>query len=105
MTTTETETPFEIDGPKIAHKIVRFVVKHCIATTVGTVIAQNVTVEKKNQKVQIFVGSYVLGMMAADAGWNRVSRQIHETTETIEKIREALDQEKAKKEESTSADL
>lgn len=105
MTTTETETPFEFNGPKIAKAVARFVVKHSVSTTIATVIAQSVEVEKKNQKVQIFIGSYVLGMMAADAGWNRVEQQIANTTYVIQKVRSSLEEEQAKKESPNITDL
>lgn len=105
MTTIETPELPEINGPKIAKAVARFIVRHSVSTTVGTLIAQNVEVDKKNQKVQLFVGGYVLGMIAADAGWNAVERQIANAQYTIQKVRDALDEEKDKNESSNITDL
>lgn len=84
---TETTTPETNNKLVIAKKIARFVAVRSVSGVVVTVIHQNVSVASKPAKVQLYIGAFLLGSMAADAAWDHAEQQIDEVVTAVREAR------------------
>jgi hypothetical protein len=79
--------------------ITRFVVARATSFTVIALIRQNVETEKALQDAGVYIGSYVIGEMVADATHDYVNNQIDEFADAIN----AMKAVKAEIEQATTA--
>lgn len=81
--------------PKLPKRsTVKFVAKAVAATSVkmviATAIAQTVPVESKQDKAKLFVGTYVIGGMVAEAGKTHIGNQVDSAYDTVETIKKMI---------------
>lgn len=78
---------------RIAKRIAKIVVVNCVSGTVGTLVHQNVSVDKKVAKVQLAIGAYAMSVTAADKCWETIEREINEIAEAFRNAKQAKEDE------------
>lgn len=84
-------TPVSNNKLVIARRIARFVAVRSVSGVVVTAVHQNVAVEGKLAKIQLYVGTFLLGSMVADKVWDHTEKQIDEIVEAVQEARKAKD--------------
>lgn len=75
------------DTTDLAKAATRFVVKRSVATCIATAITAVVPVETKREKAQVFIGSYVLGEMAAEHAGAYANQEFEKAVDLVRKLK------------------
>lgn len=70
--------------------ITKFVVGRSVGVIVGTIIKNNFPVESKTQKVQLFVGAYVLGAMVGEGAAMYAEHKIDRMADWWTKVKDEM---------------
>lgn len=81
-TTTKTNAKYNT-----AKGVVRFVLSKCVSGTIITIIHQNTQTFSKSQKVQLYVGAYLVGGLVADQAWERAESAIDDFATSVRNFR------------------
>lgn len=63
---------------EVTKKVVKYIVGISTGWTVGNIITNNTSPQKRRQKAEVFVGSTVIGAMVADQAEDYTDRKIDE---------------------------
>lgn len=92
-----------MDSLTIAKKAATFVVGSGVSKITASIIANNTNPEKLTERVSMYVGAGVLGMMAADASKKFTSAKIDTYVAYAAKLKTKIEEaQKKQKEESTA---
>jgi hypothetical protein len=67
--------------------VARFVVGKCVSGVIVTVVHNNCPTFSKSQKVQLYVGAFVVGAMVADAARDYTDKQIDSIVEFVDNLK------------------
>ena len=77
-----------MDKIKASKKIARAVVGCSVSAVIVTGINQNVTVEKKRNKIAIYIGAYVMGAMVAKKAETWTDEKMDSVIEALHRLSE-----------------
>lgn len=81
---------------KAVKTVAKIVVANSVKGVLATAIATNVPVESKSDKVKLFIGTYAIGGMVAEASKTHIGNQIDSAAEIVDEVKKQYADYKAK---------